>query len=238
MDHYIVEFASSDWLYGWFVVLLLGVLVLGVFPRIKSFNFRTFELVWGGLLLAMISVEHHTMIQTGVWHTSFSLPLQMCSLSGLLFIYTLWFRNKWTYLFVLFWGLSGGLHSFLTPEHTFGGQGLFFWTYNFWHASIMVGPLYFFFIQKWGLPKRSFITVWGLTHLVWVAIGLIDWALGANYMYVLEPPAADNPLIIGEFPYHLIGFEIAGFVHFGLVALLFSRIQKRPGYLSIKWTSA
>ncbi|NVK05897.1 MAG: TIGR02206 family membrane protein [Flavobacteriia bacterium] len=237
MDHYIVEIGSLDWLYGWLVVLILGVFALRIIPKIQSLNPRHFEIAWGAILFLMMGIEHFEMIRAGVWDLQYSLPLQMCSLSGFLLIFTLWFRNKWTYLFVLFWGVSGGLHSFLTPEHTLGGEPLFFWSYNLWHASIIIGPLYFFFIQKWGIPKRSFLKVFGYTHVVWIAVGLIDWEIGANYMYVLEPPAAENPFVVGKFPYHLIGFEIAGIIHFGLTAVIFSWIQKRRSINAGIWAS-
>ncbi len=238
MDHYIVAPLSSEWFAGWGVLLGLGFLAIFILPRkIAPQSHRRFEIVWGVLLILSTSLEQITLMREGLWNMVYSLPLQLCSLSGLLVIFTLLTRNKWTYLFSLFWGISGGLHSFLTPEMTLGGEGLFFWTYHFWHASIIIAPLYFFLIQQWGVPKRSFLLVWGSTHLVWIAVGLIDWSLGANYMYVLAPPAVDNPFVQGVFPYHLIWFEIAGILHFGLLALLFTAWQRRFDPPSPLWSS-
>lgn len=202
------------------------ILILGYIPRVAKNNLSTFEKVWAFALILNFSYEQFTMINGGWWSLQWSLPLQMCSLSGMLTIITLLTKNKWTYLFVLFWGLSGGFHSFATPEMTLGGQGILFFTYYFWHASIIVMPMYFFFIKKWQVPKKAFWVVWGSTHLVWLVVGLIDYAVDANYMYVLRPPAVENPFIIGGFPYHLIGFDIAGFLHFGLISFAFRKIQR------------
>lgn len=238
MEHYVVELGSSDWFIGWTIVVALGILVFRYLPRLNERQVRNVEVTWGVVLFSCLISEQAMMWQTGIWDAEYSLPLHMCSLSGFFVIFTLWFKNKWTYLFALFWGVSGGFHSFLTPEYTLGGESILFWTYILWHASIIVGPLYFFFVKQWGLPKRSFLIVWGYTHLVWLAIGLIDWALGANYMYVMHPPLANNPFVQGEFPYHLIGFELAGILHFGLVAVLFNFFQKRKESSYNRWLSA
>ncbi|NVK28170.1 MAG: TIGR02206 family membrane protein [Flavobacteriia bacterium] len=226
MNHHIVEIGTGEWYQGWGILLLVCLAAVYVLPQLGRKQMRTAEKVWAILLLVSWVAEQVLLISTGNWDVSWALPLQLCSLSGLLAIFTLLTRNKWTYLFGLFWGLSGGLHSFLTPEMTLGGQGILFFTYLFWHASIVAVPLYFFFRHKWGIPKNAFLIVWGWTHFVWLAIGLLDYAIDANYMYVLHPPEVANPFVQGTFPYHLIGFEIAGILHFGLTHLIFRRIQK------------
>ena len=35
-----------------------------------------------------------------------------------------------------------------------------------------------------------------------------NFYFGANYMYLAEPPKVNNPLIIGEWPYYVIWFEV------------------------------
>ncbi|WP_170266398.1 YwaF family protein [Phaeocystidibacter luteus] len=226
MDHHIVEIGTGDWYQGWGILLILCLSVLYLLPRLGRKGMRSAEKVWALLLFLSWGLEQVVLIRTGNWDATWALPLQLCSLSGMLTIFTLITRNKWTYLFVLFWGISGGLHSFLTPEMTLGGQGVLFFTYIFWHSSIIAMPLYFFFQHKWGIPRNAFLIVWGWTHFVWLAVGILDYTIGANYMYVMEPPLVDNPFVQGAFPYHLIGFEIAGILHFGLTHLVFRKLQK------------
>ncbi|KAB2816553.1 TIGR02206 family membrane protein [Phaeocystidibacter marisrubri] len=227
MEHHLVPFASLEWISGWFTLASIGIFALVFLPKLEVRTQRNVERVWAFALLVSTAIEHLYMFSAGTWSTEWSLPLQMCSLSGLLAVYTLLTHNKTTYIFLLFWGVSGGLHSLLTPEMTLGSHAIYSITYYFWHASIIMVPIYFFKARRFGLSKRSFFKVWGWTHAVWIVVGLFDWGVGANYMYILEPPKVDNPFVMGGFPYHLIGFEFAGILHFGLTALIFGSLSRR-----------
>ena len=56
-----------------------------------------------------------------------------------------------------------------------------------------------------------------------VAVAIIDYLLGANYMYLAKAPIADNPLVLQD-PYHIIGFEIFAIIHFYFLDLIARRI--------------
>lgn len=186
-------------------------------------DLRVIEIGWAAVLSFTLLFEHGVMVYEGIWSMRWSLPLQLCSLSGLLAIYTLLSGKKTVFLFLLFWGLSGGVHSIITPEMTLGDAPSFVIIYYIWHASVILVPIYFFKIKGWRLPKHSFLKVWGWSHVLWLLVGSIDWAIGANYMYVMEPPNVENPFVQGGFPNHLLVFELAGILHFGLIAILFKR---------------
>jgi uncharacterized membrane protein YwaF len=36
----------------------------------------------------------------------------------------------------------------------------------------------------------------------------LNFYIGSNYMYLAEPPQVNNPLVIGEWPFYLLWFEI------------------------------
>lgn len=55
------------------------------------------------------------------------------------------------------------------------------------------------------------IAIW--TQPVLVVIGLFNWVLDANYMYLCEKPIANNPFVFGNWPWYIIGLEIAGLIH-------------------------
>lgn len=229
MEHFIVDFGTPLWISGWLLLAGLALFAFGLLPKYSADKQRLFERIWAYSLLSALAIEHVIMIMDGTWSVKWSLPLQMCSMSGLLAIYTLLTHNRRTYLFLLFWGISGGFHSMLTPEMTLGADPFFSFTYYFWHASIIIIPLYFFKVKGFGLKRTSFFSVWGWTHLVWLVVGLVDYGIGANYMYILHPPQVDNPFIFGDFPYHLIGFDIAGFLHFSILSLVLGTISQRYG---------
>ena len=35
-----------------------------------------------------------------------------------------------------------------------------------------------------------------------------NFYVGGNYMYLAEPPQVKNPLVIGEWPYYVLWFEV------------------------------
>jgi uncharacterized membrane protein YwaF len=54
----------------------------------------------------------------------------------------------------------------------------------------------------------------------------MNYITGGNYMYLSEKPIVENPFVIGDWPWYIIGLELAGLLHFYLVYLLFG-ITKR-----------
>ena len=103
-----------------------------------------------------------------------------------------------------------------------------FFDYFFNHASIVGIGIYIIMIHKERLQKFSWLKAFGQTQvLALIAVG-INLLTGGNYMYLMEPPIADNPLIITSesFPYmHVVFFEIFAALHFWIIQLLLSRIK-------------
>jgi uncharacterized membrane protein YwaF len=71
------------------------------------------------------------------------------------------------------------------------------------------------------------LVIFGYSQLVVLSVGILNYAIGTNYMFLRERPSANNPLIIGDWPFYLISFEIAAIAHFWLFYLPFARKRKR-----------
>ena len=56
--------------------------------------------------------------------------------------------------------------------------------------------------------KYSVLTSFIIINVLLVFIMPLNFYLGSNYMYLAEPPQANNPLIIGVWPYYLLWFEV------------------------------
>ena len=54
-----------------------------------------------------------------------------------------------------------------------------------------------------------------------VAVAMVDYLLGANYMYLALKPEVNNPFLIGEWPYYILGLEVATLLHAFLVYIPF-----------------
>lgn len=62
-----------------------------------------------------------------------------------------------------------------------------------------------------------------------IAVG-VNLLTGGNYMYLMEPPIADNPLVITSetFPYmYVVFFELFAALNFLLIEVVLRRIRIR-----------
>ena len=65
-------------------------------------------------------------------------------------------------------------------------------------------------------------------QILLVFIGLSNFALDSNYMYLAEKPLVNNPMIIGEWPWYILGFEILGLLHIYIFFRLYKLFKPLP----------
>lgn len=222
MLHIIIHPSTSLWwkMFFFSVFIITFPIIAASFFKGKKDLIRKFL---GSIYLAMAILIHPYLIATGNWHLHSSLPLQLCSLSGILSGVVLVFPTQLGYELLMYWGISGAIHSLLTPELTQGEGNFILWEYYISHGGIIGSALFLTFCSNMKLRKNSWIKIFLITQLLLPFIGLADYFLDANYMYLKERPEADNPLIIGPWPYYLICFEILLLIHFYILYLLFYR---------------
>ncbi len=53
-----------------------------------------------------------------------------------------------------------------------------------------------------------------MTNAAVFIVGIINKLIGngANYWFICEKPSGDSPFLIGEWPYYLFTFQLAGFI--------------------------
>jgi uncharacterized membrane protein YwaF len=73
---------------------------------------------------------------------------------------------------------------------------------------------------------KSWLVIFGYSQLVVLSVGILNYAIDTNYMFLRERPTANNPFIIGDWPFYLISFEVAAITHFWLFYLPFARKRK------------
>ncbi len=219
--HHVLPIGSRDWIlmnsiyWGVFVVYLF----LG--GRLEEKNRRFMGKVLGYIAWGnFVTSQFYAMVQ-GVWDLQISLPLHLCSLSQLLIGYMMITEKQWAYEFAVYWG-AGAVHAFITPEITTGSSLYHHIDYAISHGVIILGSVYASLRMGFVPRKYSWLKVFGYTQLAIPIIGGIDWLLGANYMYLAQKPSADNPMIIGDWPYYIVSLELVVLVHF----YLFYQIHK------------
>lgn len=145
---------------------------------------------------------------------------------------------------VTFTGFAGGLQSVLTPEFTNGSQAFYIFDFYVTHASIMTIAMYIILVHGQQLKKGAAWRSFNRIQFLALAAFLANLATGGNYMYLMEPPIADNPLIITQARYpglfeslpflykiegvlHVLFFEVFALLNFLLLEVLFRRVRAK-----------
>lgn len=159
------------------------------------------------------------------------LPFHVCGVAVLATAATLLFRNQRAYEIAYFWGLVGTLNAVITPPL---GDGEGFPSYRFFqyfiaHSGIVAGVLY----ATWGLRLRP--TLRGLfrafihVNLFAVCVGVFNFYVGSNYMFLREPPQTASPFFFAPWPWYI---PILDVVALGMFFAVFS-----PFLISTWWSS-
>lgn len=219
--HEILEPLSQIW---WQTIIGSIVIIWGLLFAAKKMTSKQvayFAIVIGVVLIARSILVHPYVAYLKGWDIYNNLPLHMCGLAAIISGVIMFYRKQWLYELLYYWGIPGAFHSLLTPEFTQGTEGLLFIEYYIAHGGIIFSALFCTLILGFKPAKGSWWKIFLWSQLLLPVIGGFNWLIDANYMYLCEPPIVDNPFIIGDFPEHLIGLEIAGLLHFALVYLPF-----------------
>src|SRR6185436_1746786 len=212
MNHETLDTGSPLW---WKMLLFsAAAIVLLIYSGLR--DQRTSKIIaaiTGWMLIAIAILVHPYLAITGKWTLQTSLPLNLCSLSGILSGIVLLKRNQLAYEFLLYWGIPGGLHALLTPEFTQGSNGILLYEYTITHAGILFSPLYLSIVFQMRPRMNSWLLIFLYSQLLIPIVGYIDYLVDANYMYLLKKPAAHNPLVIGTWPWYLVIFELFLLIH-------------------------
>jgi hypothetical integral membrane protein (TIGR02206 family) len=212
----IIPFGSELWrnmLMTSAVFIAVPIVSVRYYSSIKDLVRRILGLI---LIFTAISI-HPYLLYIDTWNIRTSLPLQLCSLSGILSGIVLLFPTQLGFEIIMYWGLPAAMHSLLTPEMTQGSGNIIMFEYYLSHAGIILSGLYLAFCYDMRLRKGSWLKIFLYTQLLLPIVGGIDYLLDANYMYLAKRPQVDNPFIIGEWPYYIIILDIVLLLHFIVV---------------------
>ena len=149
------------------------------------------------------------------------MPLQLCDAAVLLACIALITRRQLAYELTFFWGLAGSLLAMVTPELAAPFPHARFLAYFTLHAGVVVAAV----VLTWGLgirPARGAVLrglLW--TNLYALFVGLVNWRLGTNYLYLCRKPSTPTLLdLFGPWPWYLLVGEVLAFVLFFLLTRL------------------
>ena len=222
IPHETLEIFSLLWWQANLITLGAIVFLLLLGKCINSENKDSLVKVIGAVLIFRTVGVHFYWDYLGIWTIESSLPLHLCGLSAILSGLVIFWRNQKAYECLYFWGLPGAFHALLTPEFTHGTYGLLFFEYYLSHGGIILSALYLTLLLNMKPRKKSWLKIFLISQLLIPIIGIINWILNANYMYICLKPIANNPLLIGEWPWYFLGMEIAAILHFFIIYIPFA----------------
>jgi len=202
------------------LVSILFIIAIGYFLPKKRYKIAFSQFI-GILLFFRFAFLHGYMLGMGHWDIANSLPLHLCGISSIACIFIMLCINNdkskynqsiFEYLVLL--GIPSGLHSILTPEFIHGWDGFYFPEFYISHGAIFLVPIYLTIVFDYKIRSDSWKTAFINILMIVPIIGLINYFINSNYMYLCKSPIADNPLLLtNQWPYYVPMIIFFVFLH-------------------------
>ena len=227
IEPWVPEIGGQFWWNGVFFVLLFVPLMI-FFGKKLSKEHRNYMLY--GMGIYQLGVKFGSQISyvlSDNYILATHLPLQLCSISGILAGVVVFYRKQILLEFLYFFGIVGFIHSILTPQFTGGTSTWNIFDYYVGHSMLFIVPIFLMMFYGFRLRKHAWWTSFIYLQLIVVIVSQANVIIGnnANYMYLAEAPIADNIFILQD-PYHILGFELAALAHFYILDLIARKVFK------------
>lgn len=220
-NHQVMDSFSPVW---WTAILIvcLTISLLIVLPKYAGWaRHKYYRKSLAIFLLSNLVIENCYGIYSGNWTIQNNLPLHLCGISSIISVMLLYNYNRSLAQIFYYWGLTGGLYSLLTPEFDLGTEGFLFYAYFISHGGLIFTCLYAIVHDGFVPEKGSWLKSFLIVQLAAAVAGIFNFITGSNYMYLSNPPIVNNPLIMGEWPWYILVFEVLAFLHFLFFYLIF-----------------
>ena len=208
--NHIVEVMSEEWIRNTFfsTVIILALLVGSSYLK-KQVNIYITYIMGIALFVSSITSPLRTYL-AGNFSIAVDLPFHLCGISAFICSVMPFLKNKQgLFDFVFYTGIIGGIMGILTPQMSdYDGSFYVYFVFYMRHILIFTMPIYMLRNLGLSLTKNSMVRTFVILNMLLAFIMPFNFIVGGNYMYLAEPPQVNNPLIIGEWPYYVIWFEV------------------------------
>tara|TARA_B100000575_G_scaffold291795_1_gene298549 strand:+ start:88 stop:780 length:693 start_codon:yes stop_codon:yes gene_type:complete len=209
----IIEPLSLTWWIGIIISTLIAIAIIQIAIRIPPDKRKVLMLSMGISLIGIELIQQFYLNNLGIWTMENSLPIHLCGISGILAGVMMLRPSNIGFEFLALIGSAGALHAILTPQLNHGSIPFLIFKYYISHFGIILVPLFLAIVLGYRIKRISWARVFLLCQVLLLFIGTTNYFIGSNYMYLAEKPIVNNPMVIGEWPWYIIGFEILGLVH-------------------------
>ena len=223
--------------------IMIGVWIIFSFIGYKLKNQKTITKISYGLI--GFSILQEIMDYTNrifldelyVISLSTDLPLQFCSIGyyfSIIGIIMSVSEKKYNIKFEQFifdcayvLGFGGALQAMITVDLTGINNMIGSFALNWQHSIIILNVLWLIFAYNKRFNLRGVLNAFIFMNLAIIPVGIINYFLSANYMFICSPPNVNNPLLIGDWPIYLIILEFVYFLYILILYLPFKLLHKK-----------
>jgi hypothetical integral membrane protein (TIGR02206 family) len=201
---------SEEWIRNtFFSAVIIFVLLVGSSYLKKQVNIYITYIMGIALFVSSITSPLRTYL-AGNFSIAVDLPFHLCGISAFICSVMPFLKNKQRLFdFVFYTGIIGGIMGILTPQMSdYDGSFYVYFVFYMRHILIFTMPIYMLRNLGLSLTKKSMVRTFVILNILLAFIMPFNFIVGGNYMYLAEPPQVNNPLIIGEWPYYVIWFEV------------------------------
>ena len=207
---YVIEFLSEEWII-WTAFSILVISMPLILARVLNRDQKKLiTYIMGVIMIIDFISENVSYFFNGTWDIEYNLPLQLCGISSLILCVLPFMKNKQKlFQFVYYTGIIGGIMAILTPQlNYFDGTLRYYLNFYVSHSLLIGMPIFMYLHLDLKLPRLSWFKLWVNLNILLAIIMPLNFLIGSNYMYLAQPPEVDNPLVIGEWPYYILLWEV------------------------------
>ncbi len=164
-------------------------------------------------------INDSSLMFQGVWQLSVNLPLHMCGLSLFLTSWALYSKKQTAFELAYFWGIAGSTQAILTPDLSGVWNPIGIFIFFFSHSIIVLNVIWLMVVDGMRLRRSSLIDTIILTNGFVFIVSIFNFIVNGNYWFLCAKPVSNSPFLIGDWPFYLLGIQIAGIVLMGLIYL-------------------
>jgi len=193
------------------VIVLINIAMLG-FRKTSERIRKTVR--WSMVIVLCLDVLSWQLwnVYWGHWSLQMTLPLHLCSIMVLLAVLMLIFKNQRIYEFVYFLGIGGAFQALLTPPVGIYGFPHFRVIETFIaHGLLLTSAVYMTTVEGFRPTWRSLLRVMVGVNIYMVLVGLLNYAIGSNYLFIAYKPSTASLLdLLPAWPWYILWMEIIG----------------------------
>lgn len=194
------------------LVVLVNVLVIYFRRSFTPGGRKTMRYTLAVILVVNELAWHAWNYFTGQWTVQTMLPLHLCSVLVWVSAYMLVTRSYAIYEFAYFLGIGGATQALLTPDAGIYGFPHFrFFQAIISHGVIVTAALFMTLVEGFHPTWKSMLRVALWANVYMVVIGVINWLIGSNYLFIARKPETASLIdVLGPWPWYILSLEAIG----------------------------